>query len=289
MSELRMISDYKENDVYRLSFNELAKSVFGIEFEKYYRAGFWSDRYICFSYLDGEKVVSNVAVNKIDLVINGYVKKAIQIGTVMTDPEYRGKGLSKNLMETVINEYQNKCELFYLFANDSVLKFYPKFGFELQKEYTYYTTIAIEQRDIINMRKMNVDDFKDIELIKNMAKERTRLSQSFSTDNTEGILGWYCLNIFKDNVYLIEDLDAIVIFDNEDGKINLYDVLSKKEISFEQIIRRIADVGSWKVIFHFTPGFKDIEPTCEEVEHCKLFIRGGAFLGEVAYPITARA
>ena len=38
----QLISDYKTNAVYKESFNELAKMVFGIDFEKWYEHGCWS-------------------------------------------------------------------------------------------------------------------------------------------------------------------------------------------------------------------------------------------------------
>lgn len=289
MSELKMISDYKENDVYRLSFNELAKSVFGIEFEKFYQTGFWNDRYICYSFLDGNSVISNVSVNKIDLVVNGIIKKVIQIGTVMTHPDYRGKGLAKILIEKVIDEYKDKCEFFYLFANESVLDFYPKFGFQIQKEYIYHAIVSSEHSDLGKLRKLNIENSDDLNLIKKMAMERMRLSDEFATENTEGILGWYCLNIFSNSIYYIEDLDTIVIYDIENDKINLYEVLSRQKLTLEKIINRIASLGIWKVVFSFTPGFNDATLICEEAEHSELFIRGGRFPDRVTHPITAHA
>jgi len=288
MDGLNMISNYKQNKVYRLSFNELAKRVFGIEFERFYQAGFWNDRYICYSYIAGNNVVSNVSVNKMDIVINGNVKNAIQIGTVMTDEKYRGKGLARRLMETVIKEYEGQCEIFYLFANNSVLEFYPKFGFKVQKDYRFYSNICCQNR-VGKIRKMNIEDGDDIEKIKQMAVEKVRLSEKFAIENYQGILGWYCMNAFKDNIYFLEDIKTIVFFSKEGMEVNIYDILSKDEISFKEIMKRICDSGNYKVNFHFTPGFKDLDTTCEQIEHSELFIRGEVFPCKVTHPITAHA
>ena len=38
--------DYKHSEPYRLSFNRPVRSVFGIDFERRYRTGFWNERYI---------------------------------------------------------------------------------------------------------------------------------------------------------------------------------------------------------------------------------------------------
>ncbi|MCS4521567.1 GNAT family N-acetyltransferase [Clostridium botulinum] len=64
--------------------------------------------------LDGDNVVSNVSVNIIDFLILGEEKRYVQIGTVMTDEEYRGQGLCRALMERVIKEWEDKCDLIYL-------------------------------------------------------------------------------------------------------------------------------------------------------------------------------
>lgn len=55
----------------------------------------------------------------------------------MTDKEYRGMGLSRWLIEKTLEDWKDKCDAVYLFANDSVLNFYPKFGIEKALEYQY--------------------------------------------------------------------------------------------------------------------------------------------------------
>lgn len=69
MSEFVFIKDYKEIEKYRVSFNALAQESFGIQFEDWYQRRCWNDRYICYSYVDGDRVVANVSVNVMDIVI----------------------------------------------------------------------------------------------------------------------------------------------------------------------------------------------------------------------------
>ncbi len=94
MEDLKLIIDYKNNNNYRYSFNELAKNTFGINFEKWYNLGFWNDNYICYSYFANNSIISNVSASLIDLVINNQNYKAILIGTVMTHLDFRNQGLS---------------------------------------------------------------------------------------------------------------------------------------------------------------------------------------------------
>lgn len=70
--------------------------------------------------------------------LEGIEKHYIQIGTVMTDEFYRGLVLSRKLIERIINEHKDNVDGIYLFSNDSVINFYPKFGFSKSTECQYY-------------------------------------------------------------------------------------------------------------------------------------------------------
>jgi len=94
--------------------------------------------YIPHVLADGERVVSNVSVNIMHFDICGAKKNYIQLGTVMTDSSYCGKGLNRYIMENILEEYKGNTDGIYLFANDTVLDYYPKFGFVPSKEYEYF-------------------------------------------------------------------------------------------------------------------------------------------------------
>ena len=94
---------------------------------------------------DEGRVVSNVSVNRIRFDLGGKKKDYIQIGTVMTDEKYRGKGLNGQIMERVLKEYEGKADGIYLFANDSVLNYYPKFGSGLLRNMNITWFLPIRQ------------------------------------------------------------------------------------------------------------------------------------------------
>lgn len=128
----------REDDRQRAAFNALTRQTFGFDFEDWYQAGHWGDFYIPHALFDGEKAVSNVSVNLMQFDICGEKKNYVQLGTVMTDEAYRGQGLNRQIMERVLEEYAGKADGIYLFGNDSVLDYYPKFGFRPAKEWEYY-------------------------------------------------------------------------------------------------------------------------------------------------------
>lgn len=137
MSTYKMNKQIRDHEIYRNSFIELAEAVFGLSFQSWYENGFWTDRYIPYALTDGDRVAANASVNIIDTVWQGEKKRYIQIGTVMTHPDYRGQGLMREIMESILADWKERCDGIYLYANDSVVDFYPKFGFEKAQEYVY--------------------------------------------------------------------------------------------------------------------------------------------------------
>ena len=98
--------NFKYNDSIRNSFNSLTRKIYGFDFEEWYKNGYWKDRYIPYALLYGNDVIANVSVNIIDYLLMEEKMRYIQIGTVMVDKEYRNKGLSRFLMEKVIEEWR---------------------------------------------------------------------------------------------------------------------------------------------------------------------------------------
>lgn len=153
---MQIVKDYRDNKVLRDSFNELAKKVFDLDFEGWYQNGFWNENYIPYSVVIDGKVVANVSVNRCDMNYNGRVLKLIQLGTVMTDPDYRGKGYARTLMENIMQEYEGRTDGMFLYANDSVLTFYLKFGFYEKAEYQYSKPVKNSTGDVT--KKFSMDD-----------------------------------------------------------------------------------------------------------------------------------
>ncbi len=284
MKEIVFIKDYKSIDIYRKSFNELAIETFGISFENWYQNGFWNQRYLPFSFIEGEKVIANVSVNLLDLIIHGETKSAVQIGTVMTHPEYRKRGLSTALMNKVIEEYENQCDFMYLFANPTVMNFYPRFGFHEIEEHLFSTEISPGHSERVKLRKLNVNQENDLAYIYQFALERMPASRRFGTSNAEGIFMYYCLNVFNDDIYLLEDDEVIVIFQEENYCMDIFDILFKSEISMRDIVAKLIGADTIRINFHFTLDDQEIM-TVSNIHRSRLFVRTN---DNIQYPIHVK-
>ena len=73
----------REEPGLRESFNALAGKVFGLDFEPWHRAGYWTDRYRPNSLVYEGRVVANVSVSPMDLRCMGRSCTTFRSGTVM--------------------------------------------------------------------------------------------------------------------------------------------------------------------------------------------------------------
>jgi len=273
----KLISRYQDDNELRNSFNLLTKQTYNFDFEKWYKSGYWKENCILYSLLDNDKMVSHITVSVIDFIVLGEKKRFVQLGTVMTDEQYRNQGLSRVLMDTVIEEWENKCDMFYLFANDSVLDFYPKFGFIAVDEYQASKQISIIESPY-SVRKMDIDNVSDLNLLYETAKNAAAQFALSMVDNA-GLVMFYCnyfeLFSFKDNLFYIQDLNAIAVADYEEDTLILYDILPTKKIEIENVLNALATEQTKRATLKFMPiNSENYEVTLFKEEDSTLMVMG---------------
>lgn len=239
----------KEDNALRRSYNRLAEKTFGLSFEEFYQNGYWTDKYIPYSLIDDGKVIANASVNILKSLYNGQEKRCIQIGTVMTDSDYRNQGLSRYLIERILSEWKETCDTMYLFANDSVLDFYPKFGFVKAVEYQCSSPITPTKGCV---RKLDMSHASDREFLKRYYSKSNPYSALAIKDNYE-LLMFYCTSLMKDCVYFLEDFDAVIIASNKNEILTCYDIFSDGNHAMIEMVSRVAESQIRTVVFGFTP------------------------------------
>lgn len=269
---LCIMKNYRDNDKLRASFNRLAEKTFGLSFENWYQNGFWKDNYNPYSVIVDGEVVSNVSVNTCNMSYKGKVVKLIQLGTIMTDSDYRGKGYARALMEEILKDYEGKVDGIYLYANDSVLDFYPKFGFKEAKEYQYVKESTITGDD--KTTKVSMKDKSDFDKMVTILESRPQNGQMYMVDNT-GLYMFYLSQFMTENVYYIADCDSYVIAEIEDDELILHAIIG--DGSLDEVIDAFG-ANIKKVVLCFTPkdasGFEKNELHEEDTT---FFVKGKFF------------
>lgn len=272
---------FKDNIALLDSFNELTRNTFGFDFTGWHAAGHFSDMYVPHVLLDKEKVVSNVSVNRMRFDIGGVTKNFIQIGTVMTDEAYRGQGLNKQIMEHILQEYEGKVDGIYLFGNDSVLDYYPKFGFVPCEEYEYYCTCdSIGDVVPYAMEKVDMADVAQAKRVYAVMENYPATPDVPNENDAMYMSENICLyhfwldTIYNNNVYYLPECGVYVVAAVEDDKLNLYQIIGKEQVDVKRIAKAFCE-GFSEVVLGYTPVHKEgLRVRIHKEEDCTLFIIG---------------
>ena len=243
----------RDNDILRNSFNELSMKIFGLSFENWYRKGYWKDSYIPYVLTDNGKVVSNISVNVIDCMLENENRRFIQLGTVMTEKSYRRKGLCSFIMNCILDEWIPKCDGIYLYVNDSVINFYPKFGFERHNEFQYGMDI---NQGTACAKKLDTDNLSHIKKLCSCIKNTNQFSKIILIDY-ESILMFYCTQFMKDCIYFVDGYDAVVIADFNKDTMLCYEVFGGYGYELRDIVTAVARQDTRHVLLGFTPKKKE--------------------------------
>lgn len=274
-------TEVRDNDVLRNSFNQLVRDTFGFDFTEWYRAGHWGEMYIPHVLLDGKKVVSNVSVNLMHFEVHGLQKNYIQLGTVMTDKKYCGRGLNRYIMENIIEEYKDKADGIYLFANNTVLDYYPRFGFVTSKEYEYF--MACGDMDNVKpyvLEKIDISQSSQYmefyNVIKNCPGNEECLNQNdgMYMDKNLGLYYFWIAAGFGDCIYYIPENGVYIVASAEGEVLHIHQVFGKEYIEIKRFAKSFG--GRIKeVVTGYTPACKEeFQAREHKEEDCTLFILG---------------
>lgn len=269
---MEIVKNIRDNEGLRASFNALAERTFGLNFENWHRAGYWTDNYIPYCAVEDGEVIANVSVNRTDMTVGGKVRRLIQLGTVMTDERYRNRGLIRAIMAEIDQDFRD-ADGVYLFANDEVMRFYPKFGFTEGKE--YICSKEVEQSGSCEMECVPMDTAENREVLR-AAIENSRFETGCTMVNNPELIFFYVYQFMQDCVYYSKKLDAWVIAETEDGALFIHNVFGAKELRIEDVTAAFGG-GVKKVTLGFTPADRTgwTEDAWHE-EDSTFFVRGGA-------------
>lgn len=270
---MEIIKNYHHDAVLRHSFNTLAEKTFGLNFEGWYQNGFWGDNYNPYSVVIDGEVVANVSLNRTDMVIDGEVKRLYQLGTVMTDEHWRNRGLIRAIMEEIEKDTQD-ADGMYLFGNDNVVEFYPKFGFSPGVEHSF--TREVNQTTPCTMVNIPMDGPGQWAILRD-AMDASLFPEGCRMVRNPELIFFYVSLFMQECVYRCEELDAYVIAEIEDGELLIHNVFSPKAITLDQVIAAFGS-GIRTVTLGFTPARTDGFTVSEyHEEDCTFFVKGSVF------------
>ncbi|MGO2266031.1 GNAT family N-acetyltransferase [Vagococcus salmoninarum] len=293
MTDYQLIKNYQKDPTLKASFMGLAKETFELDFTTWSEGGFWQSEYLPYGFITENEVVANASVQKMTLVIAGQEYQAIQIGTVMTKASHRNQGLAKQLIQEIMTDYQGSVDLIYLFANETVLDFYPKLGFQRVSEFQGKLVLAENQLKRTQSKLIQLDPNKieDVECVFKLAKNRQMISQNIGVKDNHNLLMIYFLLGFPENTYYLAELETVVMMEQVDKTLHVFDLIYQGEQAVSDLLEKLVTEEIEELILYFNP--QEIIPNLQFSEIINeddcLFVRGKVELlqGNHLFPLTS--
>jgi len=248
--------------------NDLMLHCLDFSFDRFHAKGVWNDDYERYSIFDNGIMVASISVYKMKMVINGEQKEFLQIGAVATREEYRCKGLSRKIMEHILSRYPDTSA--FLHGGNSVLNFYPKFGFRPFEEKQPYIKYKLDNEG--DMIRIDINDPK----VDRYLKERNQYSKVIDCINQYAINWFHILYRHQKDIYEIPQLDLMIIARQKDNVLTVYDIAAKRNLSFEEIVPHLSFKGVDLIQFAFIPDWLGVDYSMKEykIDDSNPFVKG---------------
>lgn len=277
---MRFVFNNENNKEYQNKFNNLMKEIF-FDFGFWLDLNLWDENYESYAIEDNGQLVSNVCVYKTNIIFRGIKYSALSVGGVATKPEYRKKGLLKTLIEKVIKKYENTP--MYLCANNSVIDFYPKFGFERVYEKLPVVDLKLDNEfDGDICRKLQYDDKKVWEYI----YKRNVFSKNLDCLNTQSINMFHLYSgQYNDSIFELAEINTLIIAKKKNDILKIFNVYCKQEVEFNELLKNLPFKGVKRIEFGFMPYWENINYRMEEYKTDPIFVKNlKCKLGDFKFP-----
>lgn len=211
--------------------------------------GGWTTDYEVFALLDGDRIVSTIGRSRMQLVDNGHALAGYQLGAVATHPHYRGRGLARRLMDEIVGELDHADQPIILYANESVVDFYPRFGFRrvAQKQPVAEVSIAPAK---MPAARFDPDDAAQRSKLRNLFGQAMPIRGPLSAANYYGIALWH-LSGSSISAFWLPEFDALIAATAENERLIVHDVIAVRPFDLSEALPQIVDQRVTKVEFCF--------------------------------------
>lgn len=179
---------------------------------------------VSFGWWHGDRLVANVDLFREILWLSGARNEAFGLQAVVVRPDWRGRGLFRDLMTRALAHADARADLVLLATETPAL--YIPFGFRPLAEASFLGRIT-PGGGRENHRRLSLENDLDVALIRDLFTRRTPVSLVCSTCDHPA--SFFLKAIESPEIALVHlpDLDAVVaIEDDEPGVLRLLDVVA---------------------------------------------------------------
>lgn len=236
-----------------------------------YNAGYLNGTTIPFGLFNGDRAISILAAKKQTLVINNESIHVAQMGAVATAPSLQGRGYSREVMQFALDHISNMPV--FLYANDEVVDYYPKFGFRLTKESVYDIDLKPTGKQH-SFRRLDLTRPDDTAQLDHALDNRVSVSRSFYIADYTGLAKWYCRILYQDKLWYEKESETLLIADMDQSVLRIYDLVTDRPNP--DFLLNLAWPGAKRARCYFVPDHYHgrFEPKPDPTPDSHLYIKG---------------
>ena len=285
---LELRQNYWDDRESRAAFKRFILAIHNLNFTAWEEAGYWDDRYRPFSWFKDGEVISSVCIYLLDAVVQGRPCKMVQISGVGTHPDFRRRGLNRELAD--IGLEWAKTQRFrglFLFADEEAFPFYEHCGFSPLTEYKAVMEIEplAHRKGLIPLDPANpAHRYR----IWTYARYRHPVSDTFWA-GTARLFMFHALYTLKNFLYEIPDLECLLAYRRKGDLLEIFDVVGKRIPDLKSLYPFIGCQTDRQVRFHFFPDLLKVDARLETIPESDAFTRGDFPVQPVVFPFTSKA
>jgi predicted N-acetyltransferase YhbS len=247
------------------------------DFRPWYLRGGWTSAYEAFALAQADEIVANVSVMRMRLLIGGREVRGAQLGAVGCVPEMRGQGLMRPLLERVLAQLESEAELLFLYANDGVLDFYPRFGFRQVRESVFELERPLEPA-LDPAPRLDLDDPSQRAAWLTACASSLPPTERFGMRDYGSAALWHACVFYPHAVHVLSEGDTYAVAVQRGDTLHLLDLAAPRRFDLLPVLPRLIREPIARVRFGFCPELwcpmaRAVEPSDEA-----LFIRGALAL-----------
>jgi predicted N-acetyltransferase YhbS len=245
--------------------------------------GGWVDGYDVFAVVVDDQIVSTVGRASMRYVINGEARNGYQLGAVATHAGHRNRGLARLLTNKVLGELDAPDQPVILFANPSVLDFYPRLGFRRLAQSGFIGHIDVRPAGTL-APSLDVAIPTDRAWLADHCARASAIGQRFAARDYYPALLFH-LTREPRMVFRLDLFGAVVIVRQDGDRLLIEDLLATRPFRLKDALPHVCvqPVRTLEFGFHPEDWWPDAESQPLDDDGSALFARGAA--AEVEGPI----
>jgi GNAT superfamily N-acetyltransferase len=249
-ADLALAIDDCSSPARRAAWLTLVQDIFSIDLSEYSGYGVWHPGYRAFSWLAGDRIAANVSIRPLRLMVAGRPVPAAQLHAVATRPEYRRRGLFRDLMARVLAFADGRFDRLLLYTATSDL--YPPFGFRHLPMHRFIGRLPAAEGKPARTRSLSVDDPADRALMLRLHDGREPVSSRFGLGANGDVLVANATLRRHWRLDYLEREDALVVWEISHGRTRLLDIVAPRMPS-AAAIASLSGLGGGPIEVHFPP------------------------------------